>query len=294
MKSNVDFPLITIQILNWNRATETVRAIESAINQSYPNFEVVVVDNGSTDGSVELISGRFPNLKIVSLSKNYGCPGGRNRGISECSGEYIFFCDNDGVLHNDAVKFAYEEIFGRADCFVVTGTVREFADEREIDVKYEIIPSETYKIHTFQGGICLIRKKVFFTIELFPDDYIYGGEEQYLSFRIMDKGYEIRKSENVILWHKKSSYARNVKNETLNSWRNKLANVYQLYPIEYFVQFLIYFVVVYPIYALKEGFFLDFLRSIPKMYSNMIKYKRIPVARKTFKTINHIRTMLGM
>src|SRR5690606_37509019 len=99
-------PLISIQILNWNRAQETQRAIKSALNQTYKNTEIIVVDNGSDDNSVELTKENFPDIKIIQLDKNYGCAGGRNRGIPYCRGEYIFYLDNDGVLHEDAVANA--------------------------------------------------------------------------------------------------------------------------------------------------------------------------------------------
>ena len=73
--NNKNLPLISIQILNWNRAEEVIKAIQSAIEQSYSNIEVVVIDNGSTDNSVELIkknyqlSLSFKTMVMVSLSQ---------------------------------------------------------------------------------------------------------------------------------------------------------------------------------------------------------------------------------
>ena len=75
-KSSEKYPLISIQILNWNRAEETQRAIQSALDQSYPNIEVIVVDNGSTDNSLELTRRNYPKITIVELDKNFGCAGG--------------------------------------------------------------------------------------------------------------------------------------------------------------------------------------------------------------------------
>ena len=61
------YPLVSIQILNWNRADETVRAIKSALNQTYNNIEIIIIDNGSTDDSIEKIEINFPNLKLIKL-----------------------------------------------------------------------------------------------------------------------------------------------------------------------------------------------------------------------------------
>lgn len=73
--------LVSILILNWNHKFESVRAIKSALSQSYPYIEIIVVDNGSIDGSVDYLQSMFRDITIISLDKNYGCPGGRNRGI---------------------------------------------------------------------------------------------------------------------------------------------------------------------------------------------------------------------
>lgn len=81
--------LVSILILNWNRPEETLNAIKSAKEQTYPNTEIIVVDNGSTDNSVELITKHYPEIKLIRLDKNYGCPGGRNRGIPLCHRDYI-------------------------------------------------------------------------------------------------------------------------------------------------------------------------------------------------------------
>ena len=74
-------PLVSIQILNWNRAEDTQIAIQSALNQTYENIEIIVIDNGSSDDSVSLIRKKFSDIKLIELEKNFGCPGGRNLGI---------------------------------------------------------------------------------------------------------------------------------------------------------------------------------------------------------------------
>lgn len=277
-------PLVSIQILNWNRGDETVRAIQSALNQTYKNIEIVIVDNGSTDDSIQKIENSFPEIKLIKLNKNYGCPGGRNRGISYCKGEYIFFCDNDGVLHKDAVKNAMKCMMKNGQIAIVTGTVRNFVFEDEIDTNYEL-PEPTFtQTNLFEGGICLHKKIIYKNIDKYPDDYMYGGEETYLAMRVLDAGYSIIKSSEVVLWHKKSLLARDEKKEILLSWRNKLATAYQLYPLEYFIAFFIYYCSRYPLYAMKKGFLKDFLKSSIDNIKRLKEYERKPIKRITYKT----------
>ncbi|MGE4578572.1 MAG: glycosyltransferase family 2 protein [Desulfuromonadales bacterium] len=276
-------PLVTIQILNWNRAEETVRAIRGALNQSYENIEVVVVDNGSTDDSIKIIESLFPEIKLVKLDKNYGCPGGRNRGICYSSGDFIFFCDNDGVLHKDAVSNAMECML-KNDCVaIVTGLVKEFSSEAEIDTSRVLPPVDFYNIHVFQGGNCLHRKSIFYEIGKFPDDYMYGGEENYLSLRVLDAGYSIIKCEQVLLWHKKSTQARNIEKESLQAWGNTLSTAFQLYPFNYFLLYFFYFSVKYPLYAINHGFLSGFLKTFCSYIKRLNKYERTPVRNSTLK-----------
>src|SRR5690606_4551345 len=167
------FPLISIQVLNWNRADETVRAIRSALNQSYKNIEVIVVDNGSVDHSIDLIKKEFPGIFILELDKNYGCPEGRNLGIPYCKGDYIFYLDNDGILHEDAVLNAYKCISKDINIGVVTGQVYDFSDINEVNTKCLPISSAKYRYITFQGGITLHRKDIYMKTGYYPSHFIY-------------------------------------------------------------------------------------------------------------------------
>jgi len=284
MKNN---PLVTIQILNWNRADETVRAIKSAKAQTYSNFEIVLIDNGSTDDSIKIIETFFPEVTLVKLDKNYGCPGGRNRGIDFCNGNYIFFCDNDGVLHRDAVKNAMFCISQEENIAIVTGLVKDFNSEDDIDTNYEL-PEPVYKeTNLFQGGITLHKKLIYHQISMYPDDYMYGGEETYLALRILDAGYSIVKSNEIILWHKKSEFARNIEKESLQAWGNKLTTSYQLYPFKDFILFFVYFFTKYPYYAIRHGFFKSYIFTVPKYLKRLGKYKRVSVKKNTFKKFNN-------
>jgi GT2 family glycosyltransferase len=208
---------------------------------------------------------------------NYGCPGGRNRGVSHCNGEYIFFCDNDGILHKDAVKNAVECIMSYKNALIVSGRVMDFSEIEEVDTQYELGPVNYREVYGFRGGVTLHSKKIYDSISKYPDDYMYGGEETYLSLKVLDKGYQIIHCDQVILWHKKSTFARDTKKESLTSWRNKLTNIYRLYPLLIAVPFILRFSLVYQYYALRDGYYADFIRSIPSFISHAISRKREPV-----------------
>lgn len=281
-------PLISIQILNWNRAEETQRAIDSALQQTYPNIEVVVIDNGSTDNSIELTQINYPNIKLIQLDKNYGCPGGRNRGIEYCSGEFIFYLDNDGVLHKEAVQKAYDIIKEDNSIGVIAGVVYDFDEPTEINVA--IVPeSNKQYLHTnFQGGICLHRKSIYEQVGMYPDHFMYGGEEWYLTAKLLDNGFKIIKDESIILWHKRSELARNREGEVMNAYYNKLYGAVSLYPWKYALAFSLYFPTQYYKYAKKEGFEKAYRKTFFKRYFETIadaRKNRSPIGSKAYSLL---------
>jgi glycosyltransferase involved in cell wall biosynthesis len=96
-------PLVSIIIPCYNNQSFIENAIASAINQTYNNIEIIVIDDGSTDGSLEIIKG-FGDKIYWETGKNRGAPLARNRGLELAKGEYIKFLDADDVLLPDCLE----------------------------------------------------------------------------------------------------------------------------------------------------------------------------------------------
>lgn len=288
---NNNQPLISVQILNWNRAKESLQAIQSAQEQTYKNIEIVFVDNGSTDNSVELVKRTYPKVKVVELDKNYGCPEGRNKGISHCKGKFIFYLDNDGVLHQNAVTEAYETIKSDESIAIVAGVVYDFDKREEIDPKIEAKSHKVYRFANFQGGICLHRKSIYKKTGYYPSHFFYGGEEWHLTCRILDEGLKIIKNEAVILWHKRSDIARDRRKELMDTYYNKLYVSLNLYPLLYALLFLIYFPIQYLNYAKRDHILSIFCKSLFTRYPHVVLKalkKRRPIQIKTYRRIRKL------
>ena len=88
--------LVSVIIPNYNYAKYVGEAVESVLAQTYPQVEVIVVDDGSKDNSAEILAGFGDRVKVI-LQKNSGVSAARNRGVSESRGEYIAFLDADDV-----------------------------------------------------------------------------------------------------------------------------------------------------------------------------------------------------
>jgi GT2 family glycosyltransferase len=286
MYQNLDFPLISILILNWNRPEKTVLSIKSAQCQTYENFEIVLIDNGSTDNSIDIIQSAFPDLQIIQLNKNYGCPEGRNIGINYCSGDYIFYIDNDGILHKDSLLNAFQTFQIDENVAVITGLALDYENYSTINQNFNSKKSQPYYFSNFSGGISLHKKEIYKITGVFPSHFIYGAEELYLSLKIIDAGYKILKNENVILWHKKEVDRNQLITKTINSYFNKLYTAIVLFPLRNMFLFVIYFTIIYFFHAYKSKILFKYSKLFLSRYFSTLLMglkHRNPVKINTYK-----------
>ena len=100
-------PKVAIIILNWNGLKDTIECLESVKKIDYPNFEIIVVDNGSTDGSPEKIKEMFPDITLIRNKENLGYASGNNVGIRYAlknNVEYILVLNNDTVVDKNIIN----------------------------------------------------------------------------------------------------------------------------------------------------------------------------------------------
>lgn len=107
--SNETLPLITIGVSAYNRKNYLPQSLDSLLNQTYPNIEIIVVDDGSTDGTAELMRSRYPQVKYV-YQENAGDAAAKNHAAELASGEYIVFNDSDDLFYPDAVERLYNAL----------------------------------------------------------------------------------------------------------------------------------------------------------------------------------------
>ena len=98
---------VTVVIPAYNRADTLPRAIRSALNQTYSNLTVIVVDDGSTDNTQAVLARMFPNeprLDLIRLSSRGGAPRARNLGVEHAKCQYVAFLDSDDEWHTDKIE----------------------------------------------------------------------------------------------------------------------------------------------------------------------------------------------
>ena len=104
---NSSKPLVSVIIPLFNQKQYVGEAIDSVLNQTYPNIEIIVVNDGSTDNPSEVLE-KYKKDIIIINQENKGLAAARNTGIKNCSGKYIQFLDADDFLHEDKIKLQLE------------------------------------------------------------------------------------------------------------------------------------------------------------------------------------------
>lgn len=138
------YPKITVIIPVYNVIDYITVSIESVLNQTYPNIEIIIVDDGSTDGS-EIVCDKYKKKNddiIVVHQNNQGLSGARNTGIDIATGDFLFFLDSDDLIFPDALTTLYRLLLNTNSEIAIGGTYTSFA---EIDQ----LPQHIAKDNTF-------------------------------------------------------------------------------------------------------------------------------------------------
>ena len=135
--------MISVIIPVYNVYAYLIECIDSVINQTYMNLEIIMIDDGSNDGSSELCDKiAFKDDRIMVIHKeNGGLSDARNVGISKANGEFLFFLDSDDILDKNAIK-CMVDFCDDNDVDIVIGQLQRFVDELTINNKKEIFGVE--------------------------------------------------------------------------------------------------------------------------------------------------------
>src|SRR4030065_2470068 len=131
----MSYPLASVIIVNWNGKDFLTTCLDSLKLQSYSNFEVIVVDNGSNDGSVEFLRQYYlPFVKVIENKENLGFSGGNNAGIHAAKGKYILLLNNDTEADNRWIEELIKEAEKDRTVGMCASKIYSFYQRNIIDV----------------------------------------------------------------------------------------------------------------------------------------------------------------
>jgi GT2 family glycosyltransferase len=192
----------TIAISTRNRRDELRRALRSALAQQ-PGFDVLVIDDGSTDGTAEMVRSEFPGVRFERADESLGYIAQRNRAARLSSADVVVSIDDDAVFsENDLVartlaEFSDARIGAVAIPFVNVNTSADVLQRAPDDARCWITGS-------FTGTAYAVRRELFLDLGGFREVLVHQGEEGDFCIRMLDAGYFVRLGSSAPILHYES------------------------------------------------------------------------------------------
>lgn len=202
-------PLVCILLLNWNGEKHLEYALPSVLATDYPNYELVIIDNASTDGSVGLVQKHFPQVTLLCNERNLQYAAGNNVGVYyaiQRGAKYVALLNNDMKVDprwlRTAVQVAEER--PRVGC-VGFRVFNQYRDEDRNGRQFEMAVTAWHSLDVAEakhiaGCALFVRTEVFERVGFFDEVYVAYGEEDDLERRAMRAGYKLVRL-NVPMWH---------------------------------------------------------------------------------------------
>lgn len=199
-------PVVTVTILNYEAVDVLRLALRHVTAQEYDGLEILVVDNGSTDGSLQMVSEEFPTAHVVSLPRNVGCAA-RNAALEKAQGEFVVTLDNDALLASPDALSTIVGIFDRYSS-VACIDFRIVAADGELSTQDWCHPrdptkyaNEEFLTDVVLEGACAFRREVFRRLGGYWEQLFLGDEGPELALRLVDEGYDILYTPAVTVTH---------------------------------------------------------------------------------------------
>ncbi len=213
-------PKVSVVVLNWNGAHLLPDCLDSIRHQTFRDFEIIMPDNGSTDGSVELVNERYPEVNVVRFSKNFGFSRPVNEGIRRSRGEFIALLNNDTELDARYLEELVKAIAVDPGLGMCTPKMVYYDDPSLINSAGHACGPDGVVVDIGRGqpdapwfnqpreilgacaGAALYRRKMLEEIGLFDRDFFISFEDADLNWRAQWAGWRARYVPTAVIKHR--------------------------------------------------------------------------------------------
>lgn len=210
---------VDVVVLNWNGWQDTIACLASLQRQDYSHFNLLVVDNGSTDGSVDQIKKAMPALELLQTGANLGFGGGCNAGIKLAlarGADYVWLINSDATVDSDALS-ALVRVAEQNPALGAVGSVLYEADQHDriqlwgggtVNLwlgrsRHRISPGP---LDFISGASVLLRRTALEKVGLFDQaTFFMYWEDTDLGFRLRQAGWQLAVADDSRVWHKQSA-----------------------------------------------------------------------------------------
>jgi GT2 family glycosyltransferase len=218
-----DSPLVISVILNTNRREDTLACLESLRRNTYPRQQVIVLDNASTDGSVEAIRSEFPHVHLIQLEDNQGYAGNNNVGIRaalDLQADWVLVLNEDTLLADDCLEQLVKHAHPDPEIGIAGPLVYHHSEPAVIQSAGGKLGANWESIHIAQnepdvgqfsrprrvdwisGCALMVRREVIEQVGMLEARFFYYWEETEWCLRARRAGWEVVHIPSARLWHK--------------------------------------------------------------------------------------------
>jgi GT2 family glycosyltransferase len=272
---------VSVIIVNWNGREHLATCLPAVIGQTVPPREVIVVDNGSTDGSLELLR-QFPTVRTVALTENRGFAGGNAAGYAVASGEYVVLLNNDTLPSPTWLEELIHCAEEHPDTGIVASVMTTWDGER-VDTAgdgctvsgrgYKLLEHRPVKAartsgYVFSGcaGAVLYKREMLRETGFFDERFFMNGEDTDLAFRANLLGWRARVCATSLVRHRVGgSLTTHSSSAVFYSARNHIWLYYKCMPRPLLLKYLPALVahqLFYLAYFVRKGQAFPFLRGL--------------------------------
>ncbi|MDP3773520.1 MAG: glycosyltransferase family 2 protein [Gemmatimonadales bacterium] len=216
-------PRVSVVIPTWNGADMLRAALLSLRGQAFRDFETIVVDNGSTDGTVEMLAGEFPEVRLVALAENRGFAAATNAGLQAARGEILVCMNNDCEADPGWIAALVDALERRPDAGSVASKMLRAREPGIIDAAGDTVSlvawnigrgepdgprfAEGREVLSACAGAAAYRRTVFETVGWFDEDYFAWFEDVDLGLRAQIAGFHCWYEPTAVVHHLGSATA---------------------------------------------------------------------------------------
>lgn len=215
--------LVSVIIVNYNGADFIEECIESVISQSYTNWEIIVMDNNSTDGSIDLLK-KYPFVQLIESKENCGFAKGNNIAIEHSKGEFIALLNNDAKadpnwLESLLYNLKQNPQLGSCGCKIISYYDSQIMDSAGLLINISGMSrgrgrnesingyNTSERILIPSGCAVMYRRSALNEVGLFDEDFFCYCEDTDLGFRLQLAGWECFYVSEAVVYHRYSASA---------------------------------------------------------------------------------------
>lgn len=268
--SNNETGLVSIIIVNYNGSKKLFRCLSSVSILSYSPFEIIIVDNGSSDNSIDLIN-KFSKkhekipIHLIRNEKNEGFAKANNIGFEKAKGDYILLLNNDTVITPPFLKKILTTLLENKDNGVVQPKI-VFLNSKRLqsgltyltnlgiiryvgygaDPKNQAFNKKSY-MFSANGACLLAKRKIIENVGLFDDDFFAYYEESDFCHRVWLAGFKVLYEPSALIYHEGGQTSSKLSQSFIyfHSYKNRVASIIKNFELKFVVSMLPFILVGY-------------------------------------------------